>query len=191
MDGLLHENAKILIVEDEPSVIPSLVVFSLEDQRYALPLASVQRSIRVVAITPVPKAPAIMLGIVNLGGMVIPVIDLRGHFNHPPREVRLSDQLIVATTGKRTVALLVDAVAGVVEASPENYVPADEIMPRLACLEGVMKAEDRMILIQDLEHLLSFKEGAALDRALRATSGSKAPRAPAAAAKPKAERRKR
>jgi len=49
-----------------------LVVFSLDDQRYAVALARVQRALRVVAITPLPKAPAIVLGIVDLGGVVIP-----------------------------------------------------------------------------------------------------------------------
>ncbi len=82
-----------------------LVVFALDDQRYALALARVQRCIRVVAITPLPEAPAIVLGIIDLGGGVIPVINIRKRFNHPPRDVRLSDYLIAATTGKRTVAL--------------------------------------------------------------------------------------
>ena len=54
-----------------------LVVFSLDDQRYALPLARVHRCIRVVAITPLPEAPAIVLGIIDLGGAVIPVINIR------------------------------------------------------------------------------------------------------------------
>ncbi len=152
-----------------------LVVFSLDDQRYALALARVQRSIRVVAITPLPEAPAIVLGIIDLGGVVIPVIDIRMRFNHPPRDVRLSDHLIVATTGKRTVALLVDETKGVMEVSPESYAPAGEILPRLELVDGAMKLEDGLILIHDLERLLSLEEEAAIDRALSATAGSDAP----------------
>jgi purine-binding chemotaxis protein CheW len=144
-----------------------LVVFSLDDQRYALALARVERSIRVVAITPLPEAPAIVLGIIDLGGVVIPVIDIRMRFNHPPRDVRLSDHLIVATTGKRTVALLVDETKGVIEVSPESYAPAGDILPRLDLVDGAMKLEDGLILIHDLERLLSLEEETAIDHALK------------------------
>lgn len=153
----------------------SLVVFSLDDQRYALDLVRVQRCIRVVAITPVPEAPAIVLGIIDLGGVVIPAINIRMRFNHPPRDVGLSDHLIVATAGKRTVALLVDETKGVIEASPESYAPAGEIMPRLELLDGAMKLEDGLILIHDLERLLSLEEETAIDRALSTTALSDAP----------------
>jgi purine-binding chemotaxis protein CheW len=61
-----------------------LVVFSLDEQRYSLALDRVRRTMRVVAITPLPKAPPIVLGIVDLGGVVIPVINIRQRFNHPP-----------------------------------------------------------------------------------------------------------
>jgi purine-binding chemotaxis protein CheW len=143
-----------------------LVVFSLDDQRYALPLARVQRSIRVVAVTPLPKAPAVVLGIIDLGGAVIPVIDIRMRFHHPPRDVRLSDHLIVATTGKRTVALLVDETKGVIEVPPESYAPGGDILPRLDLMAGAMKLEDGLILIHDLERLLSLEEETAIDNAL-------------------------
>ncbi|MCX6546386.1 MAG: chemotaxis protein CheW [Acidobacteria bacterium] len=157
-----------------PEAERSLVVFSLDDQRYALDLARVQRCIRVVAITPLPKAPAIVLGVIDLGGVVIPVIDIRMRFNHPPREVRLSDHLIVTTAGNRTVALLVDETKGVIEASPESYAPAGEFMPRLELVDGAVKLEDGLILIHDLGHLLSLEEEAAIDRALSSTAGSDA-----------------
>jgi purine-binding chemotaxis protein CheW len=152
-----------------------LVVFSLDDQRYALALACVQRAIRVVAITPLPEAPAIVLGIIDLRGVVIPVIDIRQRFNRPPRNIRLSDHLIVATAGKRTVALLVDETKGVIEASPESYAPAGEILPGLELVDGAVKLEDGLILIHDLDRLLSLEEETAIDRAMAATAGSDAP----------------
>jgi purine-binding chemotaxis protein CheW len=146
-----------------------LVVFSLDDQRYALSLACVQRTMRVVAITPIPGQPPIVLGIVDLGGAIVPVINIRQRFNHPPRDVRLSDHLIVAATGERTVALLVDETNGVIGASPESLAPESEILPTLALFDGAMKLEDGLILIHDLERLLSLEEETAIDRALRAT----------------------
>lgn len=147
-----------------------LVVFALDDQRYALPLARVKRSIRVVAITPLPEAPEIVLGVIDLGGEVIPAIDIRKRFNHPPRDIRLSDQLIVATTGKRTVALLVDETKAVIEASPESYAPAGGILPGLGLVDGAIKLEDGLVLIHDLERLLSLEEESAIDQALHAAA---------------------
>ena len=148
------------------ATVRPLVVFSLDDQRYALALASVQRSIRVVAVTPLPETPPIVLGIIDLGGVVIPAIDVRKRFNHPPRDVRLSDHLVIATTGKRTVALLVDETNGVIEASPENFAPAGDILPGLGLVDGAMKLEDGLILIHNLERLLSLEEETAIDCAM-------------------------
>jgi len=143
-----------------------LVVFSLDEQRYALDLGRVQRSIRVVAITPLPGAPGIVLGVVDLGGVVVPVIDLRRRFGHPPRDLRLSDQLLIASTPRRSVALLVDETNGVIEASPEGCAPASEILPSLALIDGAVKLEDGLILIHDLDRLLSLDEETAIDGAL-------------------------
>lgn len=145
-----------------------LVVFSLDEQRYALALSRVQRSIRVVAVTPLPGAPPIVLGIVDLAGAVLPVIDLRLRFGHPPRDLRLSDQLVIASTGQRTVALLVDTTIGVIEAAPEAYAPATDFLPRLDHIDGAVKRQDGLILIHDLERLLSLEEESAIDRALDA-----------------------
>ena len=147
-----------------------LVVFSLDDQRYALPLAAVQRCMRVVAITPLPGAPSIVLGIVDLGGSVLPVIDTRRRFHRPSRDLRLSDHLIVATTSKRTVALLVDETKGVLELSAESSAPADGILPGLELVAGAMKLEDGLVLIHDLERLLSLEDERAIDTALIAAA---------------------
>ncbi len=167
-----------------------LLVFSIENQRYGLPLAGVQRSLRVVAMTLLPQVPTIMLGIVNLAGAVVPVIDLRRCFHYPTREVRLSDHLIVATTVERTLALLVDSIEGVLEASPESYVRADDIMPGLISVDGVVKLAEGMVLIHDLERLLSLDEKVAVDRAVDAASGKEASRArPAAPQKAESGRR--
>jgi purine-binding chemotaxis protein CheW len=147
-----------------------LVVFSLDNQRYGLSLECVQRAIRVVAITPLPGAPAIVLGIIDLGGRIIPAVDIRTRFGHPPRDISLSEHLIIAWTGKRTVALLVDETSGVIECSPEEVVPVGEILPGLAFIDGAVKLANGLILIHDLESLLSLEEETAIDRALGAAA---------------------
>ena len=143
-----------------------LVVFNLDDRRFAVPLSAVVRVERIVAITPLPKAPEIVLGVVNMHGQVIPVFNIRERFRLPQRDIQLADQMIVASTSKRTVALLVDSVNGVIEISEEKIIASESILPGLEYIEGVVKTEDGMVLIHDLELFLSLQEEKALNEAM-------------------------
>jgi len=145
-----------------------LVTFSLDDRAFALYVSAVQRIIRVVEETPLPKAPDIVSGIINMQGQVIPVFDIRMRFHLPAREVQLNDELIIATTEMRTVAFIVDSVNDVIETPEEKIIAAEQILPELEYVEGVMKTEGGMVLIHDLEKFLSLHEEKALDEALEA-----------------------
>jgi purine-binding chemotaxis protein CheW len=129
--------------------------------------------IQAVAVTPLPKAPTIVLGIIDIRGAVIPVINMRERFNHPRRNVYLSDHLIIATTGKRTVALLVDETKGVITASTERISVANNIVPGLGFIAGTLRLADGLVLIHDLDLLLSLEEEKAIDRALSANADIK------------------
>jgi len=146
-----------------------LVVFTLDDQRYALHLSAVERIVRVVEVTPLPKAPDIVLGIVNIQGRIIPVVNIRKRFHLPEREINLSDQLIIANTSKRPVALLTEAVNEVIEQSAERVATSEEILSGIKYVEGVVKLGDGMILIHDLDKFLSLEEEKVLDEAMKET----------------------
>ncbi len=143
-----------------------IVVFTLGDRRYGLPLSAVDRIVRMVEVTSLPKGPDIVLGVVNVQGRVIPVINLRRRFRLPERDIVLADQLIVARTARRPVALVVDAVTGVLEYSEQQVVGAQDLLPGLEYVEGVVKLDDGLVLIHDLDQFLSLEEEAALDRAM-------------------------
>ena len=145
-----------------------LVTFSLDDQKFALYVSAVQRIIRVVEVTALPKVPEIVVGIINMQGQVIPVFDIRMRFHLPAREMQLSDEFIIASTTKRTIALIVDSVNDVIEIPEEKIIAAEQILPELEYVEGVVKTEGGMVLIHDLERFLSLHEGTALDEALEA-----------------------
>ncbi len=150
-----------------PAVISGrLVVFSLDDQRYGLPLSTVERIIHAVDVTPLPQAPDIVLGVVNVQGRVIPVINLRRRFGLIERAIELTDQMMVARTALRPVALMVDGVHGVFEYSARATVAEQEILPGLAHLAGVLKLDDGLVLIQDLDRFLSLDEERLLARAM-------------------------
>ena len=73
------------------------------------------------------------------------------------------------------MALLVDETKGVIEGSPEHFTPANEILPRLELVDGAMMLEDGLVLVHDLERLLSLEEETTLDLALSAASDSAVP----------------
>jgi purine-binding chemotaxis protein CheW len=141
--------------------------FAVEGHRYALPLASVDKIIHTVEITPLPKAPKIILGIINFRGRIIPVVNLRKRFGLPERDIELSDQLIIAETPKRPVALLAVQANGVVKIDKCDVVKAEKILPGAEFFEGVVKLTDGLLLIHDLATFLSLDEEKSLSAALR------------------------
>lgn len=146
----------------------SLLVITLDGRRYALPLPVVERVVRAVAITPLPNAPDIVLGVVNIRGRVIPVINMRRRFHLPEREVALTDQLVVAHTARRPVALVAGAALDVIACPAQSLIAAEDVLPNVEYVEGVVKLEDGLILIHDLDSFLSLEEENLLDCALEA-----------------------
>jgi len=138
----------------------------LAEQRYALRVETVDRVVRAVAVTALPKAPEIVLGVFDLHGQVIPLIDLRRRFGLQTRRLRTSDQFVIARAGRLTVALAVDGTQSVQEVLPEAIETAEGIVRGTEFIEGVTRSEDGLVLIQDLETLLFPEEAQALSRAL-------------------------
>ena len=145
-----------------------LVVFVLDEQHYAVPLSAVERIVRMVEITSIPRTPEIVLGVINARGRIIPVVDIRKRFCLPAREPHPSDQLLIARTSKRGVALVVDAVSGVVALSSQEVVWGETILADLVYVTGVVKRPDGLILIHDLDRFLSLDEEQALHDAVGA-----------------------
>jgi len=148
-----------------------LVVFTLDAQHYALPLTRVQRVVRMVEVTPLPKAPEIVLGVIDLQGNIIPVMSMRKRFGLPEPETSLSDQLIVADTAKRRVALVVNSVTGIVERTAGEVTEAEKIVPGAQYVEGMTRLEDGILFIHNLDRFLSKKEEHELEGLLGQAAG--------------------
>ena len=142
------------------------LVFWLDEGRYALPLAAVDRIVRAVHVTPMPRAPGIVLGAIDVQGRVLPVFDIRRKFGLPERAIDPADHFLIAHTARRTVVLVIDAAHGVVEQAATAVTPAANIAPNLEHIRGVIQLDDGLVLIHDLEHLLSTDEARVLDEAL-------------------------
>jgi purine-binding chemotaxis protein CheW len=143
-----------------------IVLFALDEPRYALPLSAVERVVRAVEITPLPKVPEIVLGAIDAQGRVIPVVDVRKRFRLPAREMDVDDRFIIARTSRRRVALVADAVVGIRELADREIVSAEQALPFAEYLHGVAKMEDGLVLIYDLDQFLSLDEEQMLDAAL-------------------------
>jgi purine-binding chemotaxis protein CheW len=156
----------------KPRTLNQLVAFTLNRQPYALRLASVRQVLRMVEITPLPKAPEIVLGVVSLHGVVVPVLSIRRRLGLTEREANLSDQLIVADSSCRIVALVVDTVIGVVERSTEEITEAERIVPGAQYVEGIANLEKDILFIHDLDLFLSQPEKSQLQDALAKAQGT-------------------
>lgn len=142
------------------------VSFTLDGQRYALPLESVSRIVRAAEVTPLPLAPDVVAGAMDLGGRILPVYNLRRRLRLPERPLALDDQFVIAHTARRPVALIVDRALGLIDVQPGDDGAA--LAPHLRHLRGVLSLPDGLVLIHDLESFLSPEEEEALQSALHA-----------------------
>lgn len=143
-----------------------VLVFRLDEQRYALPLATVERVIRAVEVTFLPNAPSVVMGVIDVAGRVLPVLNIRRRFRLPEREISPADQFVIAHTLRRPLALVIDEAQGMIECRESAVIDSTQIAPGLGRVQGVMKLEDGLVLIHDLEKFLFVEEARALDEAI-------------------------
>lgn len=143
-----------------------VLVFEVGGQRYALPTADVCELVRAVAITPVPGAPAVIEGVVDVRGRVLPVLDVRARFRLPAKALDPSDHFIVASAGTRGVILRVDRATHLALIDEASIQPAQALGPGAAYLAGVARLQEGLVLIHDLTTFLSSAEADSLDEAL-------------------------
>jgi purine-binding chemotaxis protein CheW len=144
---------------------PEILVFSLAGQRYALWAADVRELLRAVAILPLPGAPRMVEGVINLRGRPVPVLDLRARFGLPGKPLEITEHLIVAAAGPRLVAIRADRALDLVGVALDD-VSRGEFQTGPAA--GVVRLADGLAVIHELETFLQADEGAVLDGALAA-----------------------
>jgi purine-binding chemotaxis protein CheW len=143
--------------------MPHILVVRLDGNRLGLPLARVERLIRATWVEYLPAAPASVLGAIDVGGRVLPVIDARQPLGLPRRPVEPSDCFVIAHTGRRAVALLVDAGEGIREYDQRDMIASESVVPGIAQAAGVLPLADGLVLVHDLGELLSLDDERGLD----------------------------
>ena len=152
----MSENAEL---EKDP--ITQWVTFFLENEKYGIQVMQVQEVLRLTDIAPVPGAPDYVMGIINLRGNVVTVIDSRKRFGLPEKESEDSTRIvIIETESEMVVGILVDSVAEVAELRTSEI----ESAPNLGnddssrFIQGVCNKDDELLILVDVEKLLTDEE---------------------------------
>lgn len=137
-----------------------LVAFQLDKEIYGVDIATVHEIIRMQEITRIPRAPSFIEGVINLRGKVIPVLDLRKRFNLPNGQYTDKTRIVVVEIPPHTVGLIVDAVSEVLRLPVEAIEPPSPVIANVDVeyLRGVGKLADRLIILLDLEKVLTKDE---------------------------------
>ena len=142
-----------------------LVVFNLANEHYGVGIRSVDSIERLKPITAVPHTPGFVEGVTNLRGTVLPVIDLRKRFGLPAAETTKEARIVVVEVdGIQQVGMVVDAVSEVLRVPEENVEPPSPIVASAdsAFITGIAKVDKRLIILLDLNKVLSPEEKANL-----------------------------
>jgi purine-binding chemotaxis protein CheW len=133
------------------------LTFFLHDEEYGLRITSVQEIIRRLPVTSVPNSAPYVLGLINLRGRVLPVIDLAVRLGMPAVTPAPRNCIVVVRAGTQQLGLLNDRMNEVVELQPNQIEPTPEFGTPIdrELLRGVAKYEDRVILLLDAEHVVA------------------------------------
>ena len=142
-----------------------LATFFLSREEYGVDVRLVQEIIRITEITPVPRAPVSIKGVINLRGRIIPVVDLKRKLGLGDAELGRRARIVVVKLRERLVGLLVDGASQVLKVPVSSIDPAPDAVVEIDAeyIRGVAKLPDRLIILMDLHKILSLelREGGA------------------------------
>ncbi|MCT2534544.1 chemotaxis protein CheW [Aquibacillus koreensis] len=136
------------------------IVFELQDEEYAISVKEVSSIERVQHITRVPRAASFVKGVINLRGVVTPIIDLRKRFGMETIDFTDSTRIIIVNINGMEVGLIVDAAYDVIDISHDAIEPPPEVIGTVNVdyIEGVAKLDSRLLMLLKIEKVLSEKE---------------------------------
>jgi len=142
--------------DDTPLVLRELLVFTIADSAYAIPVERVREIVRMRALTPVPRVPAEVVGVIALRGEVVQVVDLRIYLGLPAQEVGRRTRIIVMHgDDDRVTGVLVDAVREV------QRVPEDDVRPASSseadAVSELFLSGEEFVSILDLDRVLELR----------------------------------
>lgn len=138
-----------------------VIVFKLGDEEYGIEVDKVQTIERMLPITRVPKTYTFVKGVINLRGVVIPIIDLRGRFNLPMVEYNENTRIIIVAVNDLEVGFIVDSANDVIDLNTDKIENPPEVVGGIKAkyLQGVAKInEERLLIMLNLSEVLNKTE---------------------------------
>jgi len=137
-----------------------LIVFRLEGEEYAISVQMVGSIERILPITRVPSTPKFVKGVINLRGVVTPVIDLKERFYEKETEFTGQTRIIIVHIDGITVGLIVDEANDVLDIQADQIEPPPEAVGSIEVeyINGVVKLEKRLLILLDLQKVLNKKQ---------------------------------
>ena len=153
-------------VRRQDDTLIQLVTFSIGEEEFGVDILKVQEIIRTMEITKVPRAPEFVEGVINLRGKVIPIVDLRKRFGLETRDHDKHTRIIVIEINQMIVGFVVDSVSEVLRIPANTVEPPPPVVSGLESeyISGVGKLQDRLLILLDLNRLLSGEEKEALSQ---------------------------
>ena len=148
------------VVENNDDSIIQWVTFHLENEKYGIKVMQVQEVLRMTEIAPVPGAPHYVLGIINLRGNVVTVVDTRRRFGLPDAESDDETRIVIIESDNNVVGILVDSVAEVVDLRTSEIETAPNVGNDESSkyIQGVSSRDDELLILVDVNKLLSDEE---------------------------------
>lgn len=136
------------------------IIFQLKDEEYAISVQQVGSIERVQHITRVPQTATFVKGVINLRGVVTPIIDLRDRFGIETTEFTDSTRIIIVYINNMEVGLIVDAAYDVIDIPQDAIEPPPEVIGTVDVdyIDGVAKIDSRLLMLLNMERVLSKKE---------------------------------
>lgn len=136
-----------------------LIIFELNTEEYSIQVQQVRSIEKLLPITRVPNVPAHIKGVINLRGVITPIVDLRTRFDLPEKQYDERTRIIITVVDELEVGFIVDAANDVLDISEESIEPAPEVVGSVETkyVQGVVKIDKRLFVCLDLHEVLQLE----------------------------------
>ena len=162
-------NMTAAVQQQQEDPILRWVTFRLDKEKYGVNVMLVQEVLRISEIAPVPGAPSYVLGIINLRGNVVTVVDTRKRFGLMPKEIDESSRIVIIEVNNNVIGMLVDSVADVVDLRKSEIEGAPNVGTEDSSkyIQGVASRDNELLIVIDLNKFLSEEEWGDVANAVR------------------------
>lgn len=138
-----------------------VLAFRLGDEEYGLSIQKVQELRGYDTVTRIANSPAFIKGVINLRGIIVPIVDMRIRFNLGTPTYDPLTVVVVLNIAGRTIGMVVDSVSDVITLSPEQIRPAPDMQGAMdsACIFGIGTIDERILILIDIDKLMSSPMG--------------------------------